>query len=138
MLGVQAYGLRSGPDDRRLADGDVNFSRTMVVRELMVRNGDAARPIWATEMGWNTQPADFPAPSPYGSVSERLQAAYTVRAFERASAEWPWMGVMAVWFFKLPEPWDAQPWHFFRLVDEDFRPEPVYHALRDRATTLPR
>jgi polysaccharide biosynthesis protein PslG len=133
VLAVQAYGLRSGPDDRRLADGDVNFSRTAVVRELMVRNGDAARPIWATEMGWNVQPADFPGPAPYGSVPERLQAKYTVRAFERAREEWPWMGVMAIWFFKLPEPWDAQPWHFFRMVDPDFTPRPLYHAIRDYA-----
>lgn len=135
VLAVQAYGLRSGPDDRRLASGDVNFSRTTVVRELMVRNGDAARPIWATEMGWNTQPADFPAPAPYGSVSEALQAKYTVRAFERARTDWPWMGVMAVWFFKLPEPWDAQPWHFFRMVDPDFAPRPLYTALREYAAS---
>ena len=60
VLAVQAYGLRSGPDDLRLASGDVNFSRTLVVRELMVRNGDAARPIWATEMGWNAPPAGSP------------------------------------------------------------------------------
>ena len=135
VLAVQAYGLRSGPDDRRLSSGDVNFSRTTVVRELMVRNGDAARPIWATEMGWNTQPADFPAPAPYGAVSEALQAEYTVRAFERARTEWPWMGVMAVWFFKLPEPWDAQPWHFFRMVDPDFTPRPLYTALREYAAS---
>ncbi|MDP8921731.1 MAG: hypothetical protein M3O34_02510 [Chloroflexota bacterium] len=133
VLAVQAYGLRSGPDDRRLTSGDVNFSRTTVVRELMVRNGDAARPIWATEIGWNTQPADFPVPPPYGAVSEALQAKYTVRAFERARTEWPWMGVMAIWFFKLPEPWDAQPWHFFRMVDPDFTPRPVYAALREYA-----
>ena len=36
----------AGPDDRRLAiDRDVNFSRPVLVRQLMVRNGDAGRPI---------------------------------------------------------------------------------------------
>jgi hypothetical protein len=130
VLTVQAYGLRSGPDDRRLASGDVNFSRTLVVRELMVRNGDAARPIWATEIGWNAPPPDYAGPIPYGAVSERLQAEYTIRAFERARQEWPWMGVMAIWFFKLPEPWEGQPWYYFRMVSPDFRPYPVYDALR--------
>jgi hypothetical protein len=130
VLAVQAYGLRSGPDDLRLASGDVNFSRTLVVRELMVKNGDAARPIWATEVGWNAPPAGYSGPVPYGAVSEQLQAKYTIRAFERAREEWPWMGVMAVWFFKLPEPWEGQPWYYFRMVSPDFRPYPVYEALR--------
>lgn len=134
VLGVQAYGLRSGPDDLRLSDGDVNFSRTLLVRELMVKNGDADRPIWATEMGWNAQPPSFPGPVPYGAVSAALQAKYTVRAFERARDEWPWMGVMCVWFFKLPEPGPSpQPWHFFRMVEPDFAPRPVYAAIREYA-----
>ncbi len=131
VLAVQAYGLRSGPDDRRLSGGDVNFSRTMLVRELMVRNGDATTPIWATEMGWNAQPPTFDGPVPYGTVDDELQARYTVRAFERAREEWPWMGVMAIWFFKLNEPWyPLQPWHFFRIVEPDFTPRPIYHALK--------
>ncbi|MBA2446437.1 MAG: cellulase family glycosylhydrolase [Chloroflexi bacterium] len=132
VLAVQAYGLRNGPDDHRLSHGDVNFSRATLVRELMVRNGDAARPVWASEIGWNAQPPSFPGPAPYGAVSEELQARYTVRAFERAHQEWPWMGVMAVWFLKLPAAWDvpAQPWHFFRILDPDFTPHPLYHALR--------
>ncbi|MCC6178591.1 MAG: cellulase family glycosylhydrolase [Chloroflexi bacterium] len=133
VLGVQAYGLRSGPDDLRVEADDVNFSRTMVVRELMVHNGDAARPVWATEMGWNAPPSGSTEPIPYGAVSEALQAKYTVRAFERARQEWPWMGVMAIWFFKLPEPWSAQPWHYFQMVGPDFTPHPVYQAIRDYA-----
>jgi hypothetical protein len=135
VLAVQAYGLRSGPDDHRLSSGDVNFSRASLVRELAVRNGDAARPIWATEIGWNAQPPAFPGPAPYGAVSEELQARYTIRAFERARREWPWMGVMAIWFLKLPAAWDVpvQPWHFFRLLEPDFTPRPVYYALRDYA-----
>jgi GH35 family endo-1,4-beta-xylanase len=134
VLAVQAYGLRSGPDDRRLSDGDVNLSRTTLVRELMVRNGDGGHPIWATEMGWNAQPASFEGPAPYGAVSDELQARYTIRAFERAREEWPWMGVMASWFLKLNEPWyPVQPWHFFRILEPDFTPRPIYGALRQYA-----
>ena len=41
------------------------------------------------------------------------------------------MGVMAVWFLKLTEPWQpVQPWHFFQVLEPDFTPRPVYHALR--------
>ncbi len=136
VMGVQAYGLRHGPDDLRLEFGDVNFSRTLRIREIMVRNGDAATPLWASEVGWNAAPTDLPHPNDYGRVSERLQASYTVRAFERAREEWPWMGVMAVWFFKRADTAEAeQPWYYFRMVDPDFTTHPVFHALADDART---
>src|SRR5205814_7935433 len=56
IASVQAYGLRSGPDDRRLGENDVTFSRPVLFREVMVRNGDAAKPIWTSEFGWNVPP----------------------------------------------------------------------------------
>jgi hypothetical protein len=134
VLGVQAYGLRNGPDDHRVDFGDVNMSRVLRVREVMVRNGDAARPMWASEVGWNAAPPDLPYPNDYGRVSERLQAQYTVRAFERARQEWPWMGPMAVWFFKRADASESQqPWYYFRLLDPDFTPHPLYQALADYA-----
>jgi polysaccharide biosynthesis protein PslG len=134
VMGVQAYGLRHGPDDYRLDFGDVNFSRTLRIREILVRNGDAEKPLWASEVGWNAAPADLPFPNDYGSVSEELQARYTVRAFERARTQWPWMGVMAVWFFKRADASEAQqPWFYFRLVDPDLSPRPVFDALGDYA-----
>lgn len=134
VLSANAYGLRSGPDDRRLDFDDVNFSRPVRLREVMVRNGDLAKPIWASEMGWNAAPPELPAPNDYGSVSPRLQARYTVRAFERARQEWPWMGVMAIWFLKRPDRAEQdQAWYYFRLLEPDFTPLPVYHAVRDYA-----
>jgi hypothetical protein len=137
VMSVQAYGLRSGPDDRRLDPGDVNFSRPMLVRELMVNNGDASKAIWASEVGWNSQPESVPGEPTFGRVSEELQARYTVRALERARTEWPWMGVMNVWFFRRPhqDEWD-QPFFYFRMVDPDFRPRPVWWAVREYAHRL--
>lgn len=136
VLGANAYGLRSGPDDRRLApDSDVNFSRPVLMRRLMVRNGDAARPIWAAEVGWNAVPEGSGIPDLWGRVDRETQAAYTARAYARAQAEWPWMGVMSLWHFRLPGP-NAQrlPQYYFNAVDEDFRPQPLYDAMRALAT----
>jgi hypothetical protein len=131
ILSANAYGLRSGPDDMRLDHDDVNFSRPLRLRELMVRNGDAAKPIWASEMGWNAAPPSLLGPNDYGHVSPRLQARYTVRAFERARQEWPWMGVMAIWYLKRPDRREAdQAWYYFRMLEPDFTPLPVYEAVR--------
>ncbi|HZK66900.1 MAG TPA: cellulase family glycosylhydrolase [Chloroflexota bacterium] len=132
IMSVMAYGLRSGPDDRRLALRDVNFSRPILTREIMVKNGDDAKPIWASEMGWNVQPESVSAEPVFGRVTEELQARYTVRGLQRAAEEWPWMGVMNLWFFKRADEKEReQPFYYFRLVDPDFTPRPVYQAVKE-------
>jgi polysaccharide biosynthesis protein PslG len=135
VLAVQAYGLRGGPDDPRTGAEDVTFSRPTLVRAVMERNGDPAVPMWATEMGWNVNPPSF-AVQQFGRVTPSLQARYTVRAFERAREQWPWLRVGFVWFWKRPDETNRdQDWYWFRVADPDFTLQPVYYALRDRAET---
>ncbi|MCJ7668753.1 MAG: hypothetical protein MUP04_10860 [Anaerolineae bacterium] len=136
IMSVQGYGLWTGPDDRRTDPSRTNFSRPRLIREIMVRNGDEDKPIWASEVGWNALPEGFPARPVYGRVSEELQAQYTVRAYERAQEEWPWMGVISYWFFKRADNREKdQPFYYFRLVEPDFTPYPVYWALKELATS---
>lgn len=138
IMSVMAYGLRSGPDDRRLDLQDVNFSRPMLIREIMVRNGDASKPIWASEMGWNSQPDWLKEEPIFGRVSEELQARYTVRGLQRAAEEWPWMGVMNLWFFKRADDREMnQPFYHFRMAEPDLSPRPVYHAVKEYGASLP-
>ncbi|HEY7066974.1 MAG TPA: cellulase family glycosylhydrolase [Chloroflexota bacterium] len=139
VLAVQAYGLRDGPDDRRLSPDRVNFSRPLLVRELMVRHGDATKPVWATELGWDALPPDFAGPAVYGRVSEAQQARYTVRALERSRAEWPWLQRSFVWYLKRADASRRdEAWYYFRLLEPDFTPLPVYDALRDYLHTAGR
>ncbi len=131
ILAVMDYGLFSGPGDRRLDENDrINFSRPIQLREIMVKNGDAHTPIWAMEMGWNTQPADFKE-VPYGRVSEVRQARYTPQAYYRAQTEWPWMGLMAYWFLRRVNDSERnQSFYYFRMMEPDFTPLPVYNAMK--------
>jgi polysaccharide biosynthesis protein PslG len=129
VLAVQAYGLRGGPDDPRVDASDVTFSRPTLVRQVMVANGDASVPVWATEMGWNVNPASFPVQQ-FGRVTPSLQARYTVRGFERAAEQWPWFKVGFVWFWKRADSANqGQDWFWFRVSDPDFTLQPVYYAL---------
>jgi hypothetical protein len=138
IISVQGYGLWTGPDDRRVDPSRTNFSRPLLIREIMVRNGDEDKPIWAAEVGWNALPQEFPGTPVYGRVSEELQARYAVRAYERAQEEWPWMGVICYWFFKRADDREKdQPFYYFRLVEPDFTPHPVYWALKELATSQP-
>ncbi|MGD9145143.1 MAG: hypothetical protein PVI80_06255, partial [Anaerolineae bacterium] len=60
------------------------------------------------------------------------QARYAVLAYERAQQEWPWLGVINTWFFKRASDAEReQAMYYFRLVEPDFRPMPVYEALKD-------
>ncbi len=129
ILAVNNYMLWSGPTDRRLRPNLVNFSRPMWIRDLMIANGDAHKPIWITEMNSNAVPEGIPAT--YGRVTEAQQARYAVEALERIQEEWPWVGVTNVWFFKRPSDAEKeQAWYYFRLVEPDFTPLPVYEALK--------
>ncbi len=135
ILAVNNYMLWSGPTDRRMRPGLMNFSRPLWVRDVMVANGDAAKPIWITEMNSNVVPAGLP--TNFGRVTEEQQARYAVGALERVQREWPWVGVVNVWFFKRASDQEQnQSWYYFRLVEPDFTPLPVYESLKDYLTTL--
>lgn len=130
IMGAQVYGLWTGPYDRRTGRQYSNFSRVQLLREIMVRNGDAGKPIWATEVGWNALPEDFAAAPNFGRVSEAQQAEYAVAAYERAAREWPWLGVMNYWFFRRATDTEQdQPMYYFRAMEPDFTPLPVWGAL---------
>ncbi|MCD6519936.1 MAG: hypothetical protein J7M05_08445 [Anaerolineae bacterium] len=130
IMGAMVYGLWTGPYDRRVSPDRTNFARVQLIREIMVRHGDAHKPIWATEVGWNALPKDFAGPAIYGRVSEEQQAAYAVEAYMRAAREWPWMGVMNYWFLRRPSDLEKdQAWYYFRMLEPDFTPLPVYGAL---------
>jgi len=124
-LAVHAYGGRFPPDDPPAPDR-LNFARVELVRQIMVRNGDAAKPIFITEAGWNDHPRWARAVRP----AERI--AYTIRAYEKALLEWPWCKMVAMWAFRYPRP--ASGYHdYFAFVSPDFRPKPIYLAVKEYA-----
>jgi hypothetical protein len=135
IMAVNDYMLRSGPTDRRMTQREINFSRPMWLRDVMVANGDAHKPIWISEMNSNAAPE--PIPDRYGRVTLEQQARYAPLAFERIQRAWPWAGVTTVWFFKRPSDQEIdQPMYYFRLVEPDFTPMPVYESLAAYITSL--
>lgn len=139
VMGVMAYGLWTGPGDHRTHPDLTNFSRPQLIREILVRNGDAGKPLWATEVGWNAVPPDFPAFPLYGRVDVWQQARYAVQAYQRAQEEWPWMGMMNFWFFKRATDTETdQVFYYFRMVEPDFTPMPVYEAMKQYTNQPPR
>ncbi len=138
IVAVQGYGLYSGPTDRRMQPRVVNIARHQFVRDLMVANGDAHKPIWISEMNWNAAPEDVEPR--YGRVSLEQQALYLPAAYARLLAEWPWVGVASTWYLKrATDEWEANrmPEGYFRLLAPDFTPQPVYEAMKAYTATAP-
>lgn len=142
ILTAQAYGFESGPDDRRVDEGALNFSRSILLREVMVAHDDGDKAVWASHLGWNAPPAEETIPSIWGQVDPETQAAYTVAAVERARREWPWMGALCLAHFQ-PDPDrrfhpsgtpDAAGHWGFALVDPSGEPRSVYRAVAALAT----
>ncbi len=140
ILSVNDYMLWSGPTDRRMRPLNINFSRPIYLREIMVANGDAAKPIWISEMNSNAVPDDptgIQRWGDYGKVTLEQQARYAVMAYRRVMEEWPWVGVVNFWFFKRASDAERdQAMYYFRMVEPDFTPLPVYDAMREYITGL--
>jgi hypothetical protein len=135
IMAVNDYMLWSGPTDHRMRPLNINFGRPIYVRDIMVANGDAAKPVWISEMNSNAvpnDPANIAGVGGYGMVTLEQQARYAPLAYQRAMEEWPWLGVVNFWFFKRPSDAEKdQSWYYFRMVEPDFAPLPVYDAMRE-------
>ncbi len=128
IAAAKPYGMWSGPDDRRVAPDIFNFSRAILLRDEMVAHGDASKPLWAVEFGWNALPADWRgAPSPWGTDTEAVQSARLAGAIQRARSEWGWMGAMFVQTFQPNAPSNDPVWGF-ALVDQNLQPRAMYAA----------
>jgi polysaccharide biosynthesis protein PslG len=96
------------------------------VRELMIRNGDAGKPVYITEAGWNDHPRWTKA------VRPAQRAAYTIQAYEKVLRDWPWVEMIAMWAFRYPRPAGTYQ-DYFTFVDSAFNPKPIYLAVQQYA-----
>ncbi|MEN8098136.1 MAG: hypothetical protein ABFQ89_03600 [Chloroflexota bacterium] len=131
ILTMQGYGLWSGPTDKRQKPTSINYARNVLVRDLMVQNGDENKSIWISEMNWNPVPDEVMTQGIYGQVTPEQAARYAALAYERAD-DWPWIGVINYWFFKRATDLEKdQEWYYFRMVEPDFTPTPAYEAMKN-------
>jgi hypothetical protein len=125
-LAVHTYGFKFPPE----APPDpavINFRRVELLRAIMERHGDMAKPVYITESGWNDSPRWTRA------VRPAQRAAYTVAAYQWAAEHWPWVRVLAMWVFRYPAPQRSYA-DYFAFVTPEFIPRPVYQVVRAYAS----
>jgi len=121
-LAVHSYGLTFPA----LADPGpeiLNFRRVELVREVMLRHGDANTQIYITEFGWNDHPRWTMAVRP----GQRIQN--TLDALTYAEANWPYVAMIAIWAFRFPAPTKSYMDNF-TLVTPEFVTKPIYTELQ--------
>jgi polysaccharide biosynthesis protein PslG len=137
ILSANAFGMDLPPSAP--ANPDVlNFSRVLLQRDIMARYDDTHKPVWFNEYGWNAAPPSFPKEQLiWERVSEAQQAKYTVDGIALARSEWPWAGVFNIWYFRqVGHIQPSEPAYYFRMVDVDFTPRPIYYAVQEHAESL--
>ncbi|MGD8399198.1 MAG: hypothetical protein PVG11_10125 [Anaerolineae bacterium] len=127
VLGAHPYGFAYPPDDPPGAHDGLNVARLADLRAVMVARGDAGKPVWATELGWTTDPV---APEQaWLAVDEATQADNLVDVMHKAEREWPWLERIAVWNLSTGLTGDDER-RGYSLVGDDGAPKPAYDALR--------
>ncbi len=121
-LAMHTYGFTTSPDEDPAPD-QLNFRRAELLRQIMVDHGDAAKPVFITETGWNDN-----ARWAYGvPPSQRVQ--YTIDALTLTANDWPWAETVCLWVLRYPVASFSYP-DDFALLTTDFQRKPVYEAVR--------
>ena len=143
-LGVHPNGGANAPDDT--LDGTNNrnvpgwnnhlsffFTRFVELKRIMIAQGDPNKPIWFTEFGWSSTPANETVPgyeySQYNS--EQDQATFLVRAFQKMRAVYPYVTHMFIWnlnFQLVVGPTDEK--YGFGILNSSGGHRPAYDALK--------
>jgi hypothetical protein len=158
IMSAQAYGLGQPPDEHRYIflrgrnndwvwtrpiDTRNDVSRVVLLREVMELHGDGGKAVWISEFGYVSESPTVPPErrNTWGTpVTEDQKADYIIGQIERARREWPWVGVMNVWFlrwggYQEPNPQDPTP--NFAIVDRDFKPRPAYEMIKSYMAQAP-
>lgn len=129
------YGFEHSPQDRTVDVNYLNASRFVLLREIMVENDDAHKPLWASAWGWNTLPENWTGhPSIWRDVTQAEQIQYTLGLLGRAEREWTWLGGIILYHWQPQADTDNPLWGFSILAQDD-SVTPLYEALKNRTIT---
>jgi len=139
VLGAHGAGYRAPPD---MSPADVaadpsygghpsfSFRRVEQLRDVMVRNNDAAKQVWLLEFGWTSDEVN-PAYA-WHRVTEDQKAQYIVGAYRWANQNWsPWIGVMVLWNLSAPGWTQQNEEYWWSITNPDGTTRPAYDALKN-------
>lgn len=126
------YGFSSDPHDPVIDVTRLNFSRFILLREVMERHGDQRKALWGSAWGWNYLPESWnDDPSLWGEVEQQEQIEYTLAALDRADNQWAWVGGMVLQHWQPAAPATDPVWGF-SLRTPTGESTPLFDAIANR------
>ncbi len=130
-LGSHPYTFGRAPDE--VDPYGLSLSRVAEQYQVMSDNGDAATPIWITEMGWALHSSWDLGEHQKTTVTEEQQAQYLTEAYQKIEQDWPF--VQAAFLFNLDFSTVAwypanEPMRWYAILNPNGTPRQAYTALR--------
>ncbi len=107
------------------------------VHALMAANGDGAKPIYMTELGWSSTNAECTtgewAGKKAAGVSEQTQATYLEQAYHCVDQPQYSYVKAAMWFDIANDGTDSAPLDNYGLLNADYSPKPAFAAWQSES-----
>ena len=130
VMGTHPYqGMADAPPEKPDDGERETLDHVRVLRDLMVRNGDALKPIWFTESGWSAHTNPAGTMSWERGVSATVQADYLVRMLRHVQRQYPYV-THVFWYTERNQATGDAHQDNFGLMTRDLRAKPAYTALK--------
>jgi len=106
------------------------FRNIELVRDVMLRHGDGATPVWFTEVGWSTHPNTAAMESHERGVTESQQARYALQSLRITQQDYPYVERLA-WYAARDETTSTVENNNFGLFTLELQPKPAAIALEE-------
>jgi polysaccharide biosynthesis protein PslG len=129
VMATHPYNSNISPLPAAQSDHRWWFRNIEFVRDVMLQYGDAATPVWFTELGWSTHPNTSAMESYERGVTQSQQAKYALQALRITERDYPYVDRLA-WYAARDETNSTLENNNFGLFTLDLQPKPVALALR--------
>lgn len=128
VMAVHPYQGKADDPPEAADDGTRGTMRHVAaIRNLMVGNGDADKPVWFTEFGWSTHANTSTTPYWARGVTEAQQADYLVRTLRMVRADYPYV-TNVFWYNERQKASGNAHQDGYGLLTRDAQPRPAYTA----------
>jgi hypothetical protein len=129
VLATHPYNSNLSPLPEPPSDHGWWFRNIEFVRDVMLRYGDGATPVWFTELGWSTHANTSAMSSSELGVTPTQQAQYALQALRITKRDYPYVDRLA-WYAARDETSSTVENNNFGLFTLDLEPKPAALALR--------
>jgi polysaccharide biosynthesis protein PslG len=133
VMATHPYNQDKPPDFEPPDDSKTWFQNIRLVRDVMLRHGDGATPVWFTESGWSSHDNTESTPGYQRGVTLEQQAQYAEDMLRITANDFPYVR-QVFWYESKDEQTGNLENDNFGLFTVDLQPKPVAFRVRNLLT----